>query len=147
MSPLPDQWCSTLTRRIPSPLYLYLYVHNRADHWSPTNLYPQIKGKIITGSGSGDACIFLNHSHPLWSKAMGDPRSPSDVRHSGKLVGTYSWPFSITLPKKVALQPTPGSPTQSYRLPQTFVERYTRVSIQYELVVNIVRTKLRADSK
>jgi len=105
-----------------------------------------IKGKIITGSGTGDACSFLSYSHPLWSKAMGNPRSPSDARHSGKLVGTYSWPFSIALPKKVALEATPGSPMQSYRLPQTFVERYTRVSIQYELVVNITRTKLRADS-
>lgn len=113
---------------------------------SITAITVSIKGKIVTGAGSGDVYIFLNHSHPLWSKDMGNPRAPSDVRHSGKLLGSYSWPFSFKLPKKVALKPTPSAATQSYRLPQTFLEKYTTASIQYDLVVNIARTKLRPDS-
>jgi hypothetical protein len=82
---------------------------------------------------------------------MGDPRSPttgsSQEKYSGKLQGNYEWPFSLKLPKEVALPVGPQTALQAFHLPQTFLERYARASVQYNLVVSITRNKLRADSK
>jgi hypothetical protein len=107
-----------------------------------------VKGRIVTGAGSSDAQKFLERNVTLWSKSMGDPRAPrpSETAHSGKLQGEYVWPFSIQLPKTVSLPGHHGS-LQDYSLPQTFLERNTRASIQYDLTVQICRNKLRADSQ
>jgi hypothetical protein len=121
---------------------------------SITAVTVSVTGKIVTGAKSGDVYTFMTYSEPLWSRAMGDPHtsSPSSSpgsasRFNGKLSGSYSWPFSFTLPKKVTLQHTSAEPPQTYRLPQTFLERLTIVSVQYDLTVNITRTKLRPDSQ
>jgi len=107
-----------------------------------------LKGRLVTGAGSNDAQKFLERHVTLWSKSMGDPRAPrvSDAAHSGKLQGEYVWPFSIQLPKTVSLPGNHGCP-QEYSLPQTFLERDTRASIQYDLTVLISRNKLRTDSQ
>lgn len=108
-----------------------------------------LKGQIVTGSSANDTLKFIERHVTLWSKSMGDPRAPrpsSDTPHSGKLLGHYVWPFSIQLPKTISLPDAHGSP-QVYSLPQTFLERNTRASIQYDLTVHISRNKLRADSQ
>lgn len=120
---------------------------------SITAISISVTGKVITGAKSGDLHTFLSYSHPLWSKSMGDPRSisqpssPSHGRFSGKLSGNYSWPFSFNLPKKVTLRPSSAEPSQTYRLPQTFLERLKMASVQYDLTVHFTRTKLRPDSQ
>ncbi|KAJ6576649.1 hypothetical protein DFH09DRAFT_1149928 [Mycena vulgaris] len=99
-----------------------------------------ITGSIITGSSVDDTYIFLNQSLPLWSKA--------DNRSSGaatKLLGACAWPFSIPLPKAVSIKD--GGHDTLFHLPETFLERHTRASVSYEIVVTVSRGKLRADSR
>jgi hypothetical protein len=116
---------------------------------SITAISISVTGKLITSSKAGDVYTFLSYSYPLWSKAMGDPRpsSAEGGRFSGKLSGTYSWPFSFNLPKKVTIHPKPNEPSRTYRMPQTFLERLIKASIQYDFTVHFTRTKLRPDSQ
>ncbi|EIN10023.1 hypothetical protein PUNSTDRAFT_143372 [Punctularia strigosozonata HHB-11173 SS5] len=74
--------------------------------------------------------------------------SSSAPVHSGKLLGKYAWPFSMTLPKSVTLRQKNDVEGKAYVLPPSFSERSgVRVTIQYELYVKIRRGKLRVDSK
>jgi len=116
--------------------------------------YRQVKGQVNTGARPVDTFTFLDHSLTLWSKAMGDPSNPSTPsssvsRYSGKLFGVYHWPFSFTLPQEVILPDVngAGNARQAFRLPQTFLERLTQPSIHYELIVHIIRSKFRVDTK
>ena len=77
---------------------------------------------------------------------MGDPRSPSPKRYSGKLFGSYFWPFSITLPSHVSLN-TSSALSGPFRLPETFLERHSQTSIQYDIEAHIIRSRFRVDSK
>lgn len=110
----------------------------------------KVTGRIITGAGASDAYTFLDLTVPLWSKATGDSRTPSPQQGqntSNKLQGSCSFPFSIALPKAVGVPAHPGAAPQIFKLPETFLERHTRASIQYDLTLRISRGKLRADSQ
>lgn len=63
-----------------------------------------------------------------------------------KLLGHCVWKLSIVLPRAVTLPSSLGEPGP-FRLPETFLERHTRASIQYDLGILISRGKLRADSQ
>lgn len=81
-----------------------------------------------------------------------DPRSDpatSGSQYNGKLSGDYHWPFSISLPKEIALPDPTGKhgEVRTYQLPQTFLERSTRASVYYELFVHIARSTFRVDNK
>jgi hypothetical protein len=69
--------------------------------------------------------------------------------YHGKLSGDYHWPFSISLPKEVTLADPARKhgAVQTYRLPQTFLERTMRASVYYELCVHIARSTFRVDNK
>ncbi|TFK44167.1 hypothetical protein BDQ12DRAFT_640627 [Crucibulum laeve] len=107
-----------------------------------------LKGVIIisavvdTGSHT-----FLNHSITLWSKASGDPRDtlPSATKFEGRLKGDYSFPFSFPFPTDIGTAGG-GRLVQWSPTPQTFLERGTGVSVQYELILRISHGMLRPDS-
>jgi len=107
-----------------------------------------VKGTIITAVDPGGCYEFLDCVQTLWSKSMGDPRQSGSTqgKFNGKLFGTYLWPFSFQLPVEVYVPRLKGLPPQSFRLPQTFRERHTRPSVQYELDLCITRGKLRSNS-
>lgn len=105
-------------------------------------------GRIITGSNVGDSFVFLNQIQPIWSKSPDAPRvpSPSEGASSNKLLGHCVWPLSIAL-ARTALAPSGSGEMRSFRLPETFLERETRVSVQYDLTIVISRGKLRSDNR
>ncbi|RDB25885.1 hypothetical protein Hypma_006734 [Hypsizygus marmoreus] len=110
-----------------------------------------VKGQIITGASPGDQYTFLDIATNLWSQSLGDPRNPSsvpsDIKFTDKLRGDYCWPFSIPLPREVVLCVGAQNESQTFHLPQTFVERHTRASIQYEVILHLSRSKLRTDHR
>lgn len=79
---------------------------------------------------------------------MDTPRlpSPSQGTTANKLFGHCVWPLSIPLPRTVAV-PTGSGETRTCRLPETFLEQNTRVSVQYDLTINISRGRLRSDNR
>ncbi|KAF7424449.1 hypothetical protein PC9H_009756 [Pleurotus ostreatus] len=106
-------------------------------------------GQIITGANPGESFTFLEIPVTLWSKALGEANPAGDIRQesSGKLLGTYSWPFHVDIPKQVTLPIGSYGSSQTYTLPQTFLERHTRAGIKYDVIVRISRGKLRVNSK
>jgi hypothetical protein len=107
-----------------------------------------VTGRIITGSQIDDCFIFLNLTQPIWAKSMVTPRmpSPSEGASSNKLIGHCVWPLSIPLPRMVTV-PSGSGDERSFRLPETFLERNTRVSVQYDLTINVLRGMLRTDNR
>ena len=107
----------------------------------------QVTGRILTGPNIDDSFVFLSHTQPIWAKSPETPRlpSPSDAALSDRLLGHCVWPLSIPIPRTVNA-PTGAGNTRSFRLPETFLERHTRVSVQYDLTINVSRGKLRADN-
>lgn len=106
-----------------------------------------MRGQVTTGWADRESVIFLNELTTLWSKAMGDPRDPDAIpqgEYNGKLLGDYMWPFSLKLPSSVTLTGNSGG---EFKLPQSFVERDTRASVQYDVVVRFVRGIMRPDSE
>ena len=57
----------------------------------------------------------------------------SDGALDSKLLGHCEWPLSISLPKDVTIS-SPAGTAQSYRLPETFLERHihTKYSVQID---------------
>ncbi|KAG6865794.1 hypothetical protein C0991_011786 [Blastosporella zonata] len=106
-----------------------------------------VTGRIISGSGSEDSFKFLSQSLPIWSKSSDVPRAPSptDAASKSKLLGRCEWPLSIPLPATVTIPNESGS-MQTYRLPETFLERRTPASIQYDFTIQISRGMLRTNS-
>jgi hypothetical protein len=118
-----------------------------------------MRGTIIAGSETGerlavsDSYVFFNETHVLWTKLGTDPRIPTpyprsnEIRWGATLAGQHTWPLSFALPTEVTISPTSSEPVQTYRLPQTLLEKFTAASIQYELVVEFTRGFLRRNSR
>ncbi|KAJ8494403.1 hypothetical protein ONZ45_g13241 [Pleurotus djamor] len=100
-------------------------------------------GRIISGANAGESYTFLRTSTCLWSKSSGNSNSGGPT----KLSGEHFWTYKLDIPKQVTLDLGPSGQGQTYSLPQTFLERHSRVSVQYDLVVRASRGKLRPDSK
>ncbi|KAJ7592896.1 hypothetical protein C8J56DRAFT_484812 [Mycena floridula] len=115
-----------------------------------------VKGQILSSSPRNGhlsvetGLVFVEDTKILWSKEMGDPRAPSSQpsRYSGKLSGRYSWPFRFVLPSTITLSSS-GSPGSHgpFRLPESFLERDSQTTIQYELEAHILRSRFRVNSK
>lgn len=110
--------------------------------------YSQITGRVITGSSLNDSFVFLDHTVPVWSRSPDTPRLPSSSPGTAgaKLLGHCTWPLSITLPRTVEVATSSGE-TRECHLPETFLERHTPVSVQYDLTLHISKGKLRSDSQ
>ncbi|TFK46971.1 hypothetical protein OE88DRAFT_1637355, partial [Heliocybe sulcata] len=83
-----------------------------------------IRGVINYGTSSN---IFLEHRRSLWSNDC-----------SGNLLGRYSWPFTLTFPKKALLQ-LDSKTTRPYALPPTFYDETKRWAISYQVEVTMLR--------
>ncbi|KAG5647015.1 hypothetical protein DXG03_001740 [Asterophora parasitica] len=107
-----------------------------------------ITGRIITGARPDDSFKFLNHSLPIWSKSSDIPRmpSPSEGASKSKLLGRCEWPLSIPVPRTVTV-PNGSGAMEACPLPETFLERHTAASIQYDFTITISRGMLRADNQ
>ncbi|KDR78935.1 hypothetical protein GALMADRAFT_1365711 [Galerina marginata CBS 339.88] len=112
-----------------------------------------VTGKVIAGSDEVDQLTFVDVRSTLWSLSDGEPRNSSSddgtstlavtsPNFSGKLQGSYTWPFSIDIPKEV-VRPS----GKVFNPPETFNERYVRVSVCYEVSVRFTRGKLRPNHK
>ena len=77
---------------------------------------------------------FLSVSEPLWAQT------------NGKISGTYSWSFSINVPREVVIPGTAQTPEKSYPLPPRFSERGSQAHIDYRIVVSVRRRRFSADS-
>jgi hypothetical protein len=107
-------------------------------------------GRITTGARTDDILTFLSQSLCIWSKSTDLPRvvpSSSAGASGSKLLGRCEWPLSIPLPPEVTIPSLLGGPTQTYRLPETFMERQVNASVQYELTIIIGRGRFRSDSQ
>ncbi|KAG6821318.1 hypothetical protein H0H93_000179 [Arthromyces matolae] len=115
---------------------------------SISSITATITGRIITSANPLDSVEFLKHSLPIWSKSPNIPRipSPTEAASQSKLLGRCEWPLSIPLPRTVTLPNEAGS-LQTYPLPETFLERHTPASIQYEFSIHISRGMLRSDNE
>ncbi|KAF9000212.1 hypothetical protein BDQ17DRAFT_1427216 [Cyathus striatus] len=105
-----------------------------------------LRGKIIsTASFQGNYSIqytFLDEQHVIWAKSSSSSTAPPSAR---KLEGNHSWPFSFPFPTQTEVRVRGGM--QSYPIPQTFLERGTNISVQYEIALKVSHGFLRADSK
>ena len=77
---------------------------------------------------------FLSVSEPLWAQT------------SGKIAGTYSWTFSISVPREVNISGNTQTPAKSYSLPPRFSERGSQAHIDYRIAVFVRRRRFSADS-
>lgn len=91
---------------------------------------------------------FLDHSHVIWSQARGDPKTPTESSniemHADKLHGKYSWPFKVPIPRQATVKGSTSAAAQTICLPATFSEKGSRVSIYYEMHLDIRRGKFAA---
>jgi len=145
-------WRSMLRRVIQStpsrPLYEPLLISWESRIVTSNETSKQVTGRIITGAHSGDSFTFLSQSVPIWSKSTDVRRNPlsSEVPPQQKLLGHHKLPLSISLPRQVNV-PNDRGGADTCPLPETFLERHTPASIQYDFTILISRGKLRADSQ
>ncbi|KIM40545.1 hypothetical protein M413DRAFT_445989 [Hebeloma cylindrosporum] len=116
-----------------------------------------VQGRFMTGINPEEQLTFIEISRTLWTQSDGAPKNAraSDISYSqgggkftGKLKGEYIWPFSIDLPKEVMLPSGIGSnKVEAFPPPQTFNERKTLASINYEIYVRVARGRWKADHR
>ncbi|KAF7357120.1 hypothetical protein MSAN_01306100 [Mycena sanguinolenta] len=90
----------------------------------------KVAGSVITGPMADERTTFWKYSTCLWTRKT----APADV-------GNRVCSFSIPIPTEVCLK---GNP-ETFRLPETFLERHTRVTVLYELSVTLSRGMFRPD--
>ncbi|KAL5526472.1 hypothetical protein ACEPAF_8195 [Sanghuangporus sanghuang] len=117
----------------------------------------------IMAANAPDPRVFWELTRVIWNTDMGDPRAstshisppppsaPSSSKakekaHS-KLVGSYSFPFSIQLPSTCLVTLRSKQPPVTLPLPPSFSEKGASQFINYEITVRIRRGPLRIDSK
>jgi hypothetical protein len=120
-------------------------------------------------SVGADQLPFMELSQTLWSASMGHPNEstastssamPLDsqatlvaqptttARHSpftGRLSGSYSWPFAIPLPTQVTVHGHNGQPVV-VPLPPSFAPKGVPTFVDYKIQVLVQRGPLRVDS-
>ena len=120
----------------------------RANNTVPLDL--QVRGRFLPGhSDLLEHHTLFEFSNTMWPKDS-DGTVAIPVHSHGKLSGTYSWPFSVSIPEKIqfARGSTGSTPeTNGHIPPQTFMERIVTASVQYEVTLHIGRGKLKTDYK
>jgi hypothetical protein len=104
---------------------------------SLTGRVPKVVGTIILVGQVGieDPYTFLRHLHPLYSKLR--PPASSGTRQP--------FPFSFKIPSMVQLMDLATNTQVMYKLPQSFTDRLTTISVSYKLCVHIRRGRFRPD--
>ncbi|KAJ7476128.1 hypothetical protein FB451DRAFT_1245886 [Mycena latifolia] len=105
------------------------------------------KGQIIPGPADKEAFTFVEVTSTLWSKENSDPQNAGGSMCGGKLSGHHEWPFTLEMPIAVTIPATSHFRSGTFRLPQTFLERRFSTSIQYVLVVHVIRSRFRVNSR
>ncbi|KAL5504238.1 hypothetical protein ACEPAH_8312 [Sanghuangporus vaninii] len=166
-------WASLkLISNVGSPRFLPAYFEGQAiqgklelDIRKPET----ILGISITVSGTimaanaPDPRVFWELTRVIWNTDMGDPRASSHIsplpppsapssskakeKAYSKLVGSYSFPFSIQLPSTCLVTLHSKQPPVTLPLPPSFSEKGASQFINYEITVRIRRGPLRIDSK
>ncbi|KAF5327891.1 hypothetical protein D9619_004151 [Psilocybe cf. subviscida] len=108
-----------------------------------------VRGRFLPGhSDAMEQLILFDNTETMWSKDSAETAT-NPLFSQKKLSGTYSWPFSISIPEKIQFAGgniTRGAPeTTEYILPQTYTERVLSASVQYEVILHIGRGKLKTD--
>ena len=93
-----------------------------------------------------DVSYFMQKTEQLWSPETGYPtlaETPategSDQRlhgYKGKLRGKFSWSFSIELPRSIEWK---RGEAAEYSMPASFLQRQSRVSVNYRISATVVR--------
>ncbi|KAJ7314491.1 hypothetical protein DFH08DRAFT_1041736 [Mycena albidolilacea] len=104
---------------------------NKGD--SMRSVTVKVEGSVITGTMADDRVRFLKLSTCLWSHKT----APLPI-------GCGFWSFSLPLPNEVTVT-TSGQPS-TFRMPESFLERHTRVTVLYEISVAVSRAMFRSDS-
>ncbi|KAI0708548.1 hypothetical protein C8Q76DRAFT_799799 [Earliella scabrosa] len=91
-----------------------------------------------------EVLTFVQVSETVWDGSTTPSSTPSNS-NATRLVGHYTWPFSLTLPTHCQLKASNGE-TRTHRLPSSFSERMARVHIQYQILVTVHRSRFRVDS-
>ncbi|TFK74117.1 hypothetical protein BDN72DRAFT_833826 [Pluteus cervinus] len=102
-----------------------------------------VQGQVITGTRAQDTYTFLNHPVTIWNKSMGDMRSSSREDFTND---ESCWDFCIGLPSQVEVTNSRNS-SRVFRLPSAFLEHCAQACIQYTLVVNFTRSRLRTNKQ
>ncbi|KAJ7778919.1 hypothetical protein B0H16DRAFT_1500498 [Mycena metata] len=95
---------------------------------SISSIKVSVLGSVVTGPLVDDTAVFLKLPAVLWSRK-------TSTGHAGH----RAWPFSIPLPREVIVGDT------AYALPESFLERHTRLSVIYEMSVVVSRGMFRPD--
>ena len=82
--------------------------------------------------------IFLHKTEPIWT-----PASSKETKVTGK----QAYPFSISLPRDVKIQPISNATEKIFLLPPTFNERATPMYIDYKLFVTARHGRLGWNTK
>ncbi|KAL5525677.1 hypothetical protein ACEPAG_7013 [Sanghuangporus baumii] len=117
----------------------------------------------IMAANAPDPRVFWELTRVIWNTDMGDPRASSHIspppppsaptsskakeKAYSKLVGSYSFPFSIQLPSTCLVTLRSKQPPVTLPLPPSFSEKGASQFINYEITVRIRRGPLRIDSK
>ncbi|PVF93360.1 hypothetical protein CPB86DRAFT_829381 [Serendipita vermifera] len=153
------------------PLYFDKDVVEGSVHLNLTDNPSTIVGVVVFVKGylmsvGADQLPFLELSQTLWSASMGHPNETSmstnsampldsqatlvpPARHSpftGRLSGSYAWPFAIPLPTQVVLNSNPNGQPVAVPLPPSFAPKGVPTFIDYKIQVLVQRGPLRVDS-
>ena len=103
----------------------------------------QISGELVTSAQRRDP--FLQLSQELWSSGVEAASSASDSARFGKggIRGTWTWPFSVTLPQSVEIKRDGQS--HNYQLPGSFISKQSNYTVLYKLSTSIVAGKFVPD--
>ncbi|KAJ3720830.1 hypothetical protein DFJ43DRAFT_717265 [Lentinula guzmanii] len=96
-----------------------------------------LRGRVLTGRTSDAVCTFLDLQETLWTEGSGSLEANVDSTNESD----YIWPYSLVLPKDVAISQVDGEKEQVFPLPHTFTEPGVPARVQYELEVFLKQTK------
>ena len=108
-----------------------------------------MQGRLVVGNSDDQKIVFLEFSSVLWGKQHHRTSSisrPSSLSADALASGKHEWPFALEMPKHAVIQGTPDS-QETCPLPESFLERHTRVSINYAITVCIDRGRFRNRSE
>ncbi|KAK7052144.1 hypothetical protein R3P38DRAFT_2858803 [Favolaschia claudopus] len=103
-------------------------------------------GDLVVAGDPEERMNFFRLGKFIWKPSMGDPRAPvaSGGNWTQKLKGEYDFPFSIKLPEFVS---DPDGGRHEFRLPHSFTEPSSKISLLYSLELSINRGKFRSHDR
>ncbi|KAJ7743677.1 hypothetical protein DFH07DRAFT_979421, partial [Mycena maculata] len=91
----------------------------------------KVAGAVVAGPLVDDRTVFWKLSSSLWTRKNSPPE-----------IGRHVWPFAFPIPSEVT---NSGSPA-NFKLPESFLERHTRITVLYEISVIVTRGMFRTEN-